>query len=100
MNLKVHLLNSHIDHFPKILETVVKNEGERFHQDIKKMEKIHQGYWEVGIVAYSCCMIHREIHRYNSSTEINKKKLFLIKIAISIILFISYWFLLFIKLFK
>lgn len=42
MSLKVHFLNSHIDHFPKNLGDYSEEHGERFHQDIKDMERRYQ----------------------------------------------------------
>jgi len=40
MSLKVHFLHSHLDYFPENLGDVSEEQGERFHQDIKEMEKI------------------------------------------------------------
>jgi hypothetical protein len=42
MSLKVHFLNAHLDYFPENLGAVSEKKGERFHQDIKKMETRHQ----------------------------------------------------------
>lgn len=38
-SLKVHFLHSYLDYFPKNLGAVSKKQGERFHQDIKEIEK-------------------------------------------------------------
>ncbi|XP_057336467.1 pancreatic lipase-related protein 2-like [Microplitis mediator] len=38
MNLKLHFLDSHIDHFPENLGDYSEEQGERFHQDISEME--------------------------------------------------------------
>jgi hypothetical protein len=39
MSLKVHFLDSHLDYFPTNFGAVSEEQGERFHQDIKEMEK-------------------------------------------------------------
>jgi hypothetical protein len=43
MNLKIHFLNSHLDFLTKNLGAVSEEQGERFHQDIKEMERRYQG---------------------------------------------------------
>ncbi|UYV82424.1 hypothetical protein LAZ67_21002037 [Cordylochernes scorpioides] len=44
MRSKVHYLHSHLDKFPD-------NLGERFHQDMKVMEKKYQGVWDYHMIA-------------------------------------------------
>ncbi|GBM69221.1 hypothetical protein AVEN_210442-1 [Araneus ventricosus] len=39
MSLKIHFLNSHLDYFPENLGAVSEEQGERFRQDIKEMER-------------------------------------------------------------
>jgi hypothetical protein len=39
MSLKVNFLFSHLNHFPKNLGAVSEEQGERFDQDIKQMER-------------------------------------------------------------
>jgi hypothetical protein len=36
MNVKLHYLHSHLDHFPENLGDLSEEQGERFHQDIKQ----------------------------------------------------------------
>ena len=43
MSVKVHFLYSHLDYFPENLGAISEEQGERFHQDIKVMEKRYQG---------------------------------------------------------
>ena len=43
MSIKVHFLHSHLDYFPENLGAFSEEQGERFHQDIKVMEKRYQG---------------------------------------------------------
>ena len=60
MSLKVHFLNSHLDYFPENLRAVSEEQGERFHQDIKEMERRYQGRWNVNMMADYCWMLKRE----------------------------------------
>ena len=46
MSIKLHYLFSHLDYFPENLGDVSKEQGERFHQDIKTMEERYQGCWD------------------------------------------------------
>ena len=43
MSLRIHFLNSHLDFFPVNLDDVNEQQGERFHQDIRVMERRYQG---------------------------------------------------------
>ena len=45
MSTKVHYLHSHFDCFPENLGDASEEQGERFHQDIKEMERRYQGKW-------------------------------------------------------
>ena len=60
MSLKLHFLNSHLDFFPPNLGAVSEEQGERFHQDIKDMERRYQGTWDVRMMGDYCWMLHRE----------------------------------------
>ena len=82
MSLKVHLLHEHLDHFPEYLGDVSEEQGERFHQDIKEMERRYQGRWNVSMLAGYCWMLHRETSQnapkrngYRRSFQ-DKKKIF------------------------
>ena len=44
MNLKVHFLDSHLEYFPENLGDYSEEQGERFHQDIKEMERRYQRF--------------------------------------------------------
>ena len=50
MSLKIHFLHSHLNFFPPNLGTVSDEHGERFHQDITKMESNYQGKWNPGMM--------------------------------------------------
>jgi hypothetical protein len=43
MSLKLHFLASHLDYFPPNLGDVSEEQGERFHQDMKDVERRYQG---------------------------------------------------------
>ena len=43
MSLKIHFLHSHLNYFRPNLGAVSNEHGERFHQDITKMESNYQG---------------------------------------------------------
>ena len=60
MSVKVHFLQSHLDYFPENLGAVSEEQGERFHQDIKTMEKRYQGQWNVSMMADYCWCLLRE----------------------------------------
>ena len=40
MSLKIHFLHSHLDKFPENLEAASEEQCERFHQDIKEIERV------------------------------------------------------------
>ena len=54
MSVKVYFLHSYLDYFPENLEAFSGEQGKRFHQDIKIMEKRHQGKWNVSMIADYC----------------------------------------------
>jgi hypothetical protein len=45
--LKFHFLVSHLGYFPPNLGAVSEEQGERFHQDQKDVERCYQGHWDV-----------------------------------------------------
>lgn len=47
MSLKIHFLHDHLDFFPENLVDFSDEHGERFHQDIAKIEKWYQGKSEI-----------------------------------------------------
>jgi len=51
MSLKLHFLHSHLDHFPANLGAVSEEQGERFHQDIQKMESRYQGKSSIAMLS-------------------------------------------------
>lgn len=66
MSVKVHFLHSHLDYFPENLGAVSEEQGERFHQDIREMERRYQGRWNVNMMADYCWMLKRETSQQHS----------------------------------
>jgi hypothetical protein len=60
MSLKAHFLASHLDYFPENLGAVSVEQGKRFHQDIKEMERRYQGRWNVNMMADYCWTLRRD----------------------------------------
>ena len=60
MSVKVYFLHSHLKYFSKNLGAFSEELGERFHQDIKVMEKRYQGKWNVSTRAEYCWGLIRE----------------------------------------
>lgn len=60
MSVKLHFLHSHLEYFPNNLGDYSEEQGERFHQDLKVMEKRYQGVWGVNMMADYCWMLKRE----------------------------------------
>ena len=61
MSLKIHFLHSHLNFFLPNLGAVSDEHGERFHQDITKMESNYQGKWNPGMMGDFCWMLLRDI---------------------------------------
>jgi len=60
MSIKLHFLYSHLDRFLKNLGDLSDEQGERFHQDISKIEVRYQGRWDAAMLADYCWSIKRE----------------------------------------
>lgn len=60
MNLKLHFMDSHIDFFPENLGHFSEEQGERFHQDLKDVEKRYQGVWDENMLADYCWGLKRD----------------------------------------
>lgn len=71
MNLKLHFLDSHIDHFPENLGEHSEEQGERFHQDISEMETRYQGNWNINMMADYCWTLKRDIPKEDKKRKRN-----------------------------
>ena len=63
---------SHADYFPQNLGNVSHEYYERFHQDMREMDKRPQDGWIVNMIADHCWMLKREI-LVSKSTERKQK---------------------------
>ncbi|KZC11460.1 hypothetical protein WN55_02634, partial [Dufourea novaeangliae] len=46
VSLKINFLHSHLDFLPPNLGVVSNEHGERFHQQMKSIERRYQGFWD------------------------------------------------------
>ena len=75
MSVKVHFLHSHLDYFPENLGAFSEEQGERFHQDIKVIEKRYQGRWNISMIADYCWSLMRENSEFEHSRQSKRRKL-------------------------
>lgn len=77
MSLKVHFLYNHLDYFPKVnLGSISEEQRERFHQDIKEMERRYQGRWDTKMLADYCWCLKRDLP-FQTYKRKSKKRSFL-----------------------
>lgn len=71
MSLKIHFLHSHLDFFPENLGDESDEHGERFHQQMKTMERRYQGFWDEAMMGDYCWFLSRRMknkhHRLSGS---------------------------------
>lgn len=65
MSPKIHFLHNHIDAFPENCGAVSEQHGERFHQDIKTMEKRYGGKNIKNMLTDHCWFLVRETKDYD-----------------------------------
>ena len=75
MSVKVHFLHNHLNYFPEIFGAFSEEQGEKFHQDIKVMEKRYQGKWNVSIIADYCWGLIRECSDSHQCRQSKRRKL-------------------------
>ena len=85
MSLKIHFLHSHLNFFPPNLGAVSDEHGERFHQDITKMESNYQGKLNPGMMGDFCWMLLRDILEAKY-TRSSKKTHFWLSVLLWIVL--------------
>ena len=76
MSIKVHFLHSHLDKFPINLGDVSDEQGERFHQDIKRMEELYQGRYDRNMMADHCWSLKRDCLNVQHAKKSHKRKFF------------------------
>ncbi|GBN19258.1 hypothetical protein AVEN_169971-1 [Araneus ventricosus] len=67
MNLKFYFLQFVIECYPETLRAYSEDQSEKFHQDLRNIEGLYRGRWDVNILADCCWMLRRE-------TEDGKRK--------------------------
>ena len=78
MSVEVHFLHSHLEYFPENLGAPSEEQDERFHQDIKIMEKRYQGRWNVSMIADYCwCLMRVSSELLNPHENLKSESLFL-----------------------
>ncbi|GBM73357.1 hypothetical protein AVEN_37606-1 [Araneus ventricosus] len=60
ISLKIHFLDSHLVYFLDTLGAVSEEQYERFHHDIKELERRYQGKRNVSVIAYYSWMLQRD----------------------------------------
>ena len=75
ISVKVHFLHSHLEYFPENFGALSEEQGERFHQDIKIIEKRYQGRWNVTMIADYCWCLMRDEENFKPSRKSKKRKL-------------------------
>lgn len=75
MSLKIHFLDSHLDFFPENLGALSDEHGERFHQQLKSMERRYQGFWDERMMGDYIWFLIRESD-INSNKRQSKTKNF------------------------
>jgi len=60
MSLKIHFLDSHLDFFPENLGAVSDEHGERFHQQMKEIERRYHGFWDAAMMGDYIWFLIRE----------------------------------------
>lgn len=50
ISLKFHFLHFHTNHFPQNLGAYNEERGERYHQDVNNIKRLHQGRWDVNML--------------------------------------------------
>ena len=73
MSIKVHYLFSRLGRFPENLGEVSKEQSERFHQAIEKMEMRYQGRWDSRMMSDYCCSLMRYSTQQNYKRKSYKR---------------------------
>ena len=87
MSIKLHFLHSHLDRFPENLGDVSDEQGERFHQDIKTIEKWYQGGWDQHMMADYCWSLERDCVAVAIEESLAKESYYLIEFIPALLLY-------------
>lgn len=69
MSLKIHFLHSHVNFFSENLGDESDEHGERFHQEMKTIERRYCGFWDEAMMGDYVWFLIRE-----SNTITNKRQ--------------------------
>ena len=61
MSIKLHFLQSHLEHFPENFRDYSEEQGECFHQDIKEIERDYQERWDEHMMADFCWLMKKDV---------------------------------------
>lgn len=61
MSIKIHYIHSHLDFFPSNLGQFSDEHGERFHQEMMKIEKRYEGKDKIHMLADYCWFLKRDV---------------------------------------
>ena len=73
MSVKVHFMYSQLDYFPENLGAMSEEQGKRFHQDLKTMEKRYQGRWNENMMTDYCWGLKMDETGSHSRRAIKRK---------------------------
>jgi hypothetical protein len=79
MSLKMNFLFSHLNLFPKNLDCVSEEQGERLDQDIKQMDRRYQGRWSLSMMVDFCWMLQGDVPKKKIYSRQSIKRSFLTK---------------------
>lgn len=80
ISLKIHLLNSHLDDFPANMGDFSDEHGERFHKDVKTIERAYKGKNFGNMLGYHCWTLARYTSPENYKRQAKKShQVFIIK---------------------
>ena len=75
-SIKRYYLFSHLDYFPENLGDVGEEQGERFHQDIRTMEKAYQCRWDSHMMEDYCSTLFRDCTKESHNRKSYKRTFF------------------------
>ena len=76
MSIKLHYLFNHLEYFPENLDDISEEQGERFHQDIRKMKERYQGCWNSHMMADYCRTLIRDCTEQSHRRKSYKRTFF------------------------
>lgn len=72
MSIKIHYIHSHLDFFPSNLGQFSDEHGERFHQEMLKLEKRYEGKDKIHMLADYCWFLKRDVNDLHKRKRLQK----------------------------